>query len=181
MLCNHSHLTYCCISYLDSWALRDQKCWHSMLIKRSPGSHEAERAICANYGLSSVLPRAPFTDESFFSSFVVLLITSPLLPSSPSPSHVTSVNRRDDASGQNKAKCRLLQQRLFIPELAQELASEDTTPFPLSLSGASRCFGALHRSSKHPRNSPSPLLIRVRSLNCMLAYIRRQLASFLSL
>ena len=60
--------------------------------------------------------------------------------------------------------------------------SEGTTPFPLSLSGASRrCFGALHRSSKHPRNSPSPLLIRVRSLNCMLAYIRRQLASFLSL
>ena len=64
--------------------------------------------------------------------------------------------------------------------IAQGLAvSEGTTPFPLSLSGASRCFGALHRSSKHPRNSPSPLLIRVRSLNCMLAYIRRQLASFL--
>ena len=104
----------------------------------------------------------------------------------PSPSHVTSVNRRDDASGQNKAA----KSHLCIPVktvfplicIAQGLAeSEGTTPFPLSLSGASRCFGALHWSSKHPRNSPSPLLIRVRSLNCMLAYIRRQLSSFLTL
>ena len=157
--------------------------WHSNLIRRGQGSHETERvryAPITGSPLSSLTSRSICRRKLFLPLCRLTHHLPSPLPLSLSCDKCQSAGRckwpKQGQVSSSPAKA------VLFPNLLKgwrvNAVSEDITLFPLSLSGASRCFGALHWSSKHPRNSPSPLLIRVRSLNCMLAYIRRRLASF---
>ena len=144
--------------------------WHSNLIRRGQGSHETERVRYAPITVQAVLC-PPSRSICRRKLFLPLCRLTHQLSSSPSLSLSLSYDKCQSAG-----RCKWPKQgqvsstpakAVLFPNLLKgwlvNAVSEDITPFPLSLSGASRCFGALHWSSKHPRNSPPPLLIRVRS------------------